>query len=717
MSKSRPATPSEQVDAKAMTADGGDSATPAAVPAPRSRRALIQAGIAGMAGLALGTSGTPEAADAAAGGNMLLGRANNATTAGTSLTTKATAVALTVTQTGTGGGIKASAVGGTALQATSTSGTGISGSTASNAKQGVTGVNSAATAGTGAAVYGDGRVNVGVRATATSGTALVAAATTGPGAQITTGTAGKVALEVRNDGAAWGPAAGVAVRAIGGTAALSDITGVHDWGVYPAAGEFAGASGVIGVANTDGAGVVGRSSSGAGLIGRSASGPGLQVLGGAATTPAATVTNDNGSGSTAGVGIRALAAGATDATITNTGYWPAAGEFASTAIGIVATGGNLGIAAHSDAGTALRATSTSSPSIVSDSSAGNGVEAYTSSKTKLAVLALNQDPGTTSNAGVALRALTAGATAPDLDAVHSTYYPAAGEFAGPTGVIGLGQGSGAGVIGISTDGVGVRGKSTSSYGVVGSGTTGGVSGETTGGTGVAGNSQSGAGVAGNSQSGNGVAGQSGGSSLYAGVLGTNTGTGYGVISNGKAKVFGNLEVTGTLSKAGGTFRIDHPLDPAHRFLSHSFVESPDMKNVYDGVVELDANGEATVTLPDWFEALNRDFRYQLTAVGAAAPALHVRSRIKDNAFTIAGGEAGLEVSWQVTGIRRDAWAEANRTPVEEDKTGEEAGRYLHPEAHGQDASKGINHALVTARAQAAANAKARASAAGPKPKG
>src|SRR5919197_2426169 len=66
---------------------------------------------------------------------------------------------------------------------------------------------------------------------------------------------------------------------------------------------------------------------------------------------------------------------------------------------------------------------------------------------------------------------------------------------------------------------------------------------------------------------------------------------------------GDVNITGRLHKAGGSFKIDHPLDPENKYLYHSFVESPDMKNVYDGVVVLDAAGEALVPLPDWFEAL------------------------------------------------------------------------------------------------------------------
>ena len=43
-----------------------------------------------------------------------------------------------------------------------------------------------------------------------------------------------------------------------------------------------------------------------------------------------------------------------------------------------------------------------------------------------------------------------------------------------------------------------------------------------------------------------------------------------------------------LSKSIGTFKIDHPLDPANKYLSHSFVELPDMMNIYNGNVMTDA---------------------------------------------------------------------------------------------------------------------------------
>ena len=105
---------------------------------------------------------------------------------------------------------------------------------------------------------------------------------------------------------------------------------------------------------------------------------------------------------------------------------------------------------------------------------------------------------------------------------------------------------------------------------------------------------------------------------------------YGKSVNDYAAVLdGNVTITGNLQKAGGSFKIDHPLDPANKYLSHSFVESPDMKNVYDGVVVLDNKGKAEIELPDWFGILNKDFRYQLTAIGAPGPNLYIAEEISD----------------------------------------------------------------------------------------
>jgi hypothetical protein len=157
---------------------------------------------------------------------------------------------------------------------------------------------------------------------------------------------------------------------------------------------------------------------------------------------------------------------------------------------------------------------------------------------------------------------------------------------------------------------------------------------------------------------------------------------------GNLGVAGNLTVAGTLQKGSGSFKIDHPLDPENKYLYHSFVESPDMMNIYNGNVTLDEQGEAEVSLPEWFEALNRDFRYQLTAIGKFAP-VYVAQEIKENRFMIAGGTRGQKISWQVTGIRKDAFAEHHRIPVEETKSLTERGKYLHPEDFGKPLSNGI----------------------------
>ena len=153
---------------------------------------------------------------------------------------------------------------------------------------------------------------------------------------------------------------------------------------------------------------------------------------------------------------------------------------------------------------------------------------------------------------------------------------------------------------------------------------------------------------------------------------------------------GNVAVSGTLSKGGGSFKIDHPLDPANRYLLHSFVESPDMMNIYNGNVVTDGQGYARIELPDWFEVLNRDFRYQLTVIGSFARAM-VAEEVDQNHFAIRTDEPNIRVSWQVTGIRQDAWAEHNRIPVELDKAPEERGKFLHPEALGQPAAKRIDN--------------------------
>ncbi len=189
------------------------------------------------------------------------------------------------------------------------------------------------------------------------------------------------------------------------------------------------------------------------------------------------------------------------------------------------------------------------------------------------------------------------------------------------------------------------------------------------------------GVLGLADRGNGVLGYAG---IGAAVAGVSTDP------QGFAGSFdGNVTVTGTIFKGSSNFRIDHPLDPANKYLTHAAVESDAMKNFYDGMVKLNGKGQAEVRLPRWFSSVNRELRYQLTSIGAAAPDLHIASALRDGKFRIAGGRPGLRVCWQVTGIRNDKWARKNPLVVEAPKARHHRGKYLHPKVRGKKKEQAI----------------------------
>ena len=139
------------------------------------------------------------------------------------------------------------------------------------------------------------------------------------------------------------------------------------------------------------------------------------------------------------------------------------------------------------------------------------------------------------------------------------------------------------------------------------------------------------------------------------------------------------------------FTIDHPTDPANQYLSHYCAEGPEPLLIYRGNVILDGNGQAWVTLPEYFEEINRDFHYQLTAIGAPAPNLHVAQEIAGNEFMIAGGPPLTKVSWTVTGVRNDAYVRRHGAPVEHPKREEHRGKYLQPDLYGQPEEMGVHY--------------------------
>src|SRR5579871_5735305 len=249
------------------------------------------------------------------------------------------------------------------------------------------------------------------------------------------------------------------------------------------------------------------------------------------------------------------------------------------------------------------------------------------------------------------------------------------------GVEAVASGSGVGVYGGSDNGIGV-------YGVGNANTGGYFAGEQYGVNAYASYTAVYA-----SGGGNGVkceATDSGGNGIVAEAdNGSNAFGVWGISTSGYAGWFdGNVYVTGTLSAANKQFKIDHPLDPAHKYLVHSCIESDQMANLYSGNVTTDASGDAIVTLPDWFEALNTDFRYQLTCIGQFAQAV-VAAEIVNRSFIIKTSKPGVKVSWQVTGIRQDAWANAHRIPVEVDKSPQDQGHYIHPELFGHEGEPSI----------------------------
>jgi hypothetical protein len=265
----------------------------------------------------------------------------------------------------------------------------------------------------------------------------------------------------------------------------------------------------------------------------------------------------------------------------------------------------------------------------------------------------------------------------------------------PAGVVALCLGDGDGVSGDCGDGNGVHGHTSTGNAVLGE-VEDPTSPNLPAGIGVKGVSPAGPGVVGFSRDNSGTAGLALGSGFGAYGLHFSTDDGVGTMGAslvgdgvsgfavngvgvrgesrrglaglfaGNVRVDRSLSVGGAIFKAGGGFEIDHPLDPENMVLRHSFVESPEMLNVYSGTVTTDGDGEATVELPDYFEALNDDVRYQVTVIGQFAQAIVARE-IRDGRFTIATDRPKVKVCWQVTGVRHDDWADAHRIVVEQPK--------------------------------------------------
>jgi len=167
------------------------------------------------------------------------------------------------------------------------------------------------------------------------------------------------------------------------------------------------------------------------------------------------------------------------------------------------------------------------------------------------------------------------------------------------------------------------------------------------------------------------------------------GTGIPTAERFRINAAGDCSMTGNLAVSGQKqFVMDHPLDPDNKYLYHSVIEAPEQINVYGGTVTTDAGGNAVVQLPAYFEAINRDFRYQLTTINVFASAI-IAAKVKNNQFTIKTDKPGVEVCWQVSGVRNDARARANPFVAERPKQNEEVGSRIHPEDFGLPQDRGV----------------------------
>jgi hypothetical protein len=204
-----------------------------------------------------------------------------------------------------------------------------------------------------------------------------------------------------------------------------------------------------------------------------------------------------------------------------------------------------------------------------------------------------------------------------------------------------------------------------------------------------------------STSGNGVYGVATANSGDAwGVFGSTSSrasNGYGVIgfepsgSEGHAVYAeGSFAATGTKS-----FQIDHPLFPETHYLNHFCTEGPDPMNAYSGNVVTDAKGYATIQLPDYFESINRDFRYQLTVVDDGERddfvLVKVVRKIRNNQFTIRTSAPHVEVSWEVKAIRNDRYVQKYGYQTVQEKEDSIKGKYVQPELYGMPKEYGIHY--------------------------
>ena len=172
------------------------------------------------------------------------------------------------------------------------------------------------------------------------------------------------------------------------------------------------------------------------------------------------------------------------------------------------------------------------------------------------------------------------------------------------------------------------------------------------------------------------------------IYGNNNSTLFVDINNttGKMTVYKDFTALGVKA-----FTMDYPLDPTNKTLMHAAIESNEVLNSYSGNVVTDASGKATVSLPEYFEAINKDFRYQLTVVGGTFAQAIISKEVRNNKFEIATNQPNVKVSWEVKGVRNDKHMQQNPFKAVEEKNTDQKGKYLDPKSWGAPESKGVSY--------------------------
>ena len=119
--------------------------------------------------------------------------------------------------------------------------------------------------------------------------------------------------------------------------------------------------------------------------------------------------------------------------------------------------------------------------------------------------------------------------------------------------------------------------------------------------------------------------------------------------------------TGTLSKASGSFKIDHPLDSKKdtHYLQHSFIEGPQADLIYRGIATL-SSGTATVNIDTAAGMTEGTFVALVTDVSCftsnESDWTAVKGSVSGNILTISAQDnsSTAKVSWLVIGERMDA---------------------------------------------------------------